>query len=344
MVWKKLNNWVEILDKPVLGTEKQEDGKKFMALCIDPTSKNPYRGIARQVTERQGNQDVPGYVDKSKLVLVESEDLLKWTVVSDLKINKIDDSINILKKEELNFIGLEDPDILIDNQGTKHLYFTIPFKYKNQDGYDVYVGHAFGKELDSLKSENHVLSKVNKEIVGFKEICALPFNVGGKRLVMAETFVDRGGLRKFSAVSLIEAKDSYKKWNFLKLIHDPEKEKREWCAGHSSPCRIFKPDFLTHKGYLVGLINGREKTKKNHGQKMYGKFRPGLFLFDVNSEEIVWLANEPLLEDPLATTITFASEIVYLNKDEAILYAHPNDSFIRAYRLKASKIKTLLPN
>lgn len=342
MAWKKLNECVDMWEKPVLGTENQKDGKRFMALCVDPTSENPYRGIARQVIKRQGNQDVPGYVDKSKLIIVESNDLLKWTVISDLKINKIDDSINILKKEELNFIGLEDPDILIDDQGIKHLYFTIPFKYKNKDWYDVYVGHAFGKELSTLKSENYVLSKVDDEIVGFKEICPMPFNVDGKQLVMAETFLDRGEIRKFSAVSLIEAKDHYKKWNFLKLIHDPEKEKREWCAGYSSPCRVFKPDFLTHKGYLVGLMNGREKTKEINGQKMYGKFRPGLFLFDVKSKEIVWLANEPLLEDPIATTITFASDIVYLNNKEAILYAHPNDSFVRAYKLKSSKIKALL--
>ena len=53
--------------------------------------------------------------------------------------------------------------------------------------------------------------------------------------------------------------------------------------------------------------------------------------------------DKPLLEDPIATTITFASDLVYLDNEDAILYAQPNDSFVRAYRLNASKIKELLP-
>ena len=343
MEWVKINEYVDYWKEPVLGTEDQKDSKRFMALCVDSSSKGPYMGIARQVTERIGNQDVPGYVDKSKLVLVESENLLNWKVIRDLKINNMDNCVNNLSREELDFVGLEDPDILIDDKGIKHVYFTIPFKHKNKEWYDVYVGHAFGENIENLHARSHVLGKVDNEIVGFKEVCPLPIRVNGKKLVMAETFVDRGEERKFSAVSLIEAKDFSEKWNFIKFIHDPEKESKKWCAGHSSPCRIFSSDFLKSKKYLVGIMNGREKTKLVDGKKLYGKFRPGLFLFDVNTEEIVWISDEPLFEDPVATTITFASDLVYINKKEAILFAHPNDSFVRAYRLKASKIRKLLP-
>ncbi len=342
MSWISLNNYVDMWEQPVLGSIDQKDGKRFMALCVDPSSKNPYRGIARQVTERIGNQDVPGYVDKSKLVLVKSNDLLNWEVDGDLNIEGINDLVNKMDRDELEFIGLEDPDILVDDRGIKHIYFTIPLKYKNKDWYDVYVGHAFGKDLTNLSTQSHVLEKVDNEIVGFKEICPLSFNKKGKDFILAETFVDRGGERKFSATSLIQAKDHYNKWKFIKLLHDPEIENREWCSGHSSPCRIFKKSFLSYKGYYVGILNGREKTKIINGNKLYGKFRPGLFLFDDKKQRIVWLSDEPLFEDPLATTITFSSELIYLNKKEAIIYAHPNDSFIRAYRLNSDKLKKLL--
>ena len=63
MGWKKLNNFVQYLDKPVLGSIDQKDGKRFMALCIDPSTNGPYMGISRQVTSRKGNVDVVGFVD-----------------------------------------------------------------------------------------------------------------------------------------------------------------------------------------------------------------------------------------------------------------------------------------
>lgn len=346
MAWKKLNNYADMWEKPVLGSEKQEDGRRFMALCVDPTSKTPYRGIARQVIDRQGSPDVPGFLDRSKLIIVESDDLLIWRIKCDLNIKGIYEVIKELNSngsDEKEFIGFEDPDILVDETGKKHVYFTIPFRYKGKDWYDVYVGHAEGHSLEGLIATKPVLEEVNSEIVGFKEICPSPITKKGARFVLAETFVDRGGERKYSAVSVSIAKNLSDVWVYKKIVHDPEKEDKKWCAGHSSPCRIFNPSFLSHKNYLVGIMNGREPTKKVDGGKIYGKFRPGLFLFDGKSGDIVWVANEPLFEDPAATTVTFASDLVYLSKDEAILYAHPNDSFVRAYRLKASKIKGLLP-
>lgn len=345
MVWKKLNENVDFWNTPVLGTEKQGDGKRYMALSIDPTSKNPYKGIARQVTERQGSPDIPGFLDRSKLVIVQSSDLLHWEVVGDLVLKNIDNIIKEIKKgggEQKFFIGLEDPDILVDKNGKKHLYFTIPFKYAGKDWYDICIGHAEGDSLENLIATKPILSKVNNEIVGFKEICPSLIRNNGLGFILVETFVDRGDERKFSAIGVSETQDISKKWKFLKLIHDPEKETKEWCAGHSSPCRILDPNFITHKGYFVGIMNGREPTKKVGEKKIYGKFRPGLFLFDNKSEEIVWTADKPLFEDPVATTITFASDISYLDSKQAILYAHPNDSFIRAYRLNSLKIQKAL--
>lgn len=353
MAWKKLNEFADFWEKPVLGTEKQTDGKRYMALCVDPESENPYRGIAREVVAREGSPDVPGFLDRSKLIIVESYDLLNWEIVGDLKIRGIESIINKLMgdaKYKRKFIGLEDPDILVDEKGKRHVYFTIPFKYKIQKGLtyinesDVYVGHAEGNNLESLTATMPVLGRVDNEIVGFKEICPLPIFDNTGRFVLTEVFVHRGNERKYSAIGVSKAKNLSGKWDYIKLVHDPEKESRKWCAGHSSPCRIFNPDILNHKGYLVGIMNGREPTEEIDGKKYYKKFRPGLFLFDSKSSDIIWIDDEPLLEDPIATTITFASELVYLNKKEVILYAHPNDSFVRAYRLNIQKIKERLPD
>jgi|SRR3989344_1799166 len=353
MSWKKLNEYVDMWGKPVLGTENQENGERFMGLTIDPTSKNPYRGIARQIIYREGSPDVPGYLDISKLIVVESYDLLSWKILGDLKINGIQEIINDLISKNEKFIGLEDPDILVDENGKKHVYFTIAFRYNkkiidsNNNLSDVvlneiYLGHAEGKNFDDLIATKPILKRFNSEIVGFKEVCPLFFNSNENKLILTETFVDRNKMG-YSAISIIEAKDFSNKWNYKKLVHDPLKETKHWCMEHSSPCRIFNPKFLSHKKYLVGIMNGRENSRIVMDKKVYGKFRPGLFLFDIKRMEIVWIDDNPLFEDPVATTITFASDMVYLNKNEVILYAHPNDSFVRAYKLKLSKIKELLP-
>jgi len=35
MKWIRINDYVEMWEKPVLGSEKQEDGKRFTALSVD---------------------------------------------------------------------------------------------------------------------------------------------------------------------------------------------------------------------------------------------------------------------------------------------------------------------
>lgn len=323
MTWKKLNEYAEIWEKPVLGSDDQKYGKRYMALCIDPKSENPYRGIARQIIDRRGSPDIPGFLDRSKLIIVESYDLLNWEIVGDLNLKGLKEIIKKLlnnQEDKKEFIGLEDPDIMIDENGN-------------------YVGYAEGDNLESLTATMPVLGKVSNEIAGFKEICPLPILNNGERFVLAETFVDRGIERKYSAISVSKARNLFGKWDYIKLVHDPENESRKWCAGYSSPCRIIEPDILNHKGALLGIMNGREPTEEINGKKYYKKFRPGLFLFDNKSGNIIWIDNEHLLEDPIATTITFASEVAYLSKKEIILYAQPNDSFVRAYKLNLQEIK-----
>jgi hypothetical protein len=342
MRWKKLNSVVSYYEKPVLGTISGKN--PIMALAIDKTNK-PLRGIARVITKRSGNVDIPGFVDQSKLIIVESKDGLNWKKIKDLKIKNIEKVIKKITKSDRYFIGLEDPDIIRDEKNLIHIYFSISFKLKNRVGYKVYLGHAQGTSLDSLKATKPVLNPNEKEIDGFKESCFSPVKSKNNKLVLNEIMVfpglDKG--MGFSAVSLSLVKKPGKPWKCIKIVLNPKKMKYSWIKGHASPCRIFSPDLIVHKDLLVGIINGREPTKIVKGKKIYKKFRPGLFLFNPKTGEIPWISPKPLIEDPKATTITFASEVVPLNKQEIIIYAHPNDSFVRAYKINLGELKKLLP-
>ena len=146
-----------------------------------------------------------------------------------------------------------------------------------------------------------------------------------------------------SAISVSLAKDMSKPWKYLRTAFDPRKTDYSWIAGHASPCAILPKDFVSRKDLLVCIVNGREKTKTVSGQRVYGKFRPGLVLFNPRTGEIPWVSSEPLFEDIDARTITFASDFLRTDDKEGILYAHVNDSFVRAYKLNALELLKLLP-
>ena len=119
----KLNEAVSMYPEPVFGTVKAET--RVMALAVDKESKNPYRGLAREITKsNQNNPNIPGNIDESKLIIVESQDALKWKKKKDLEIRGIDKILKQLAGEDKYFIGLEDPDIYNEKE-LKHVYFTI---------------------------------------------------------------------------------------------------------------------------------------------------------------------------------------------------------------------------
>lgn len=338
MTWKKLNDCVEMWDEVSYSGEKKVD--IVMALSVDKSSENPYFGVVRQITKREGSPDKPGFVDKSRLIIVSSKDLLNWKKVGNLKIKRINKIIKELETKDSFFIGLEDPDIIIDEKGLRHLYFTIALKLKAKPEYYVYLGHAHGKDLNSLEAISPLLSPISKRrIYGFKEIC---FDLSKKEKHLAECGVVKEK-RDISAIASVSSVGYDKNWKFSKIVFDPHKSKYKWCNGHASPCCFFLDEFLKYKNMKVGIMNGREKSKIINGKKIYGKFRPGLFIYDDKKEKIVWVDSKPLLEDPQSTGITFASDFIYLGKREGILYAHINDSFIRAYKLKADLLKNRLP-
>lgn len=332
---KKINEMVSYYIKPVFGTVKAE--KRVMALSVDKLTSNPYLGIIREITKSKGSVDIPGFVDESKLILAKSSNALSWEMVSDFKIKGIEKIIQQISGNDKYFIGLEDPDIWTDEQGLKHVYFTIAFKYKYKFGYKVYLGHAKGKNLNDLIATSPVLSPIKKKnISGFKELCISSQTKIGK-INLTETEVVSGD-EDYSAIASVIAKDMNKPWEFNGIALNPKKIPYSWCNGHVSPCCFLPKDFLSIDNLLVCIINGREPEKSVNNQKVYGKFRPGLILYNPENGKIPWVSPEPLFEDPDARTITFASDFLR-TKDKGILYAHVNDSFIRAYELNPKEMK-----
>ncbi len=343
MVWKKISQGVEMFEKPCLGNVKVVEGERFMALCLQPGTNRLFRGLARQVTNREGSEDVPGFMDLSKLVIVESNDLLKWKVIGDLKIENIDDVVEKFQKDNTRFIGFEDPDIVVDEEGVLHVYFTIAYSYLNGKEYDVFLGHAFGKSLENLRATNPLLGPIEGKFMGFKELAPTPNRVEGHWFHLVEG-IEKGEEFGCSVIACIRASEFGKRWGFEKISLRPNEIEHSWYGGHVSPCRILSEDMIKlRRGLRVLLINGRAKNAVRKGKKMYGKFRPGLALYNPETGEIPWVDSRHLIEDPEATTITFASEVFALDEGHILVYSHVNDSFVRAYRVGIEEIKKRLP-
>lgn len=295
----------------------------------------------RKVTRREGHEDTPGYLDFSKLVLVESENLFDWKILGDVQIKGSDEAINKIDSEK-EFMGLQDPDILVDKKGLRHVYFTTPMKYLHKAEQEVYLGRATGKDLSKLVFKEFVLGPIGAKITGFKELASSPISREGSGIHLAEIeIVDEKGV---SAIAAVESQDYGGKWKYLHLALNPRTVGHKWCSGFVSPCRILPKSFIDsgNSSLYVTIINGRVPIIKNGNKRVYGDFLPGLALYNPQTGEIPWVAPEPLFKDPAATTITFASEFVQ-SGNQGILYAHPNDSFVRAYRLNARNLKKLIP-
>ena len=72
-------------------------------------------------------------------------------------------------------------------------------------------------------------------------------------------------------------------------------------------------------------------------------FSVGLFIYDYEQGKIDWASPKLFIQDTEARTITFASQFVETKPSEGILYAHVDDSFVRAYTLYAEGIRAFLP-
>lgn len=315
--------------------------KHIMAIALDPSS-NYSKGIARCIVSREGDVTKRGYVDRSQIHLIHGRFPEHFEIGDELKIEGSEKILPFLGNEKTEFIGLEDPDIFIDSS-TTHIYFTLPYINRAEHSSLIHMGHAEGKDLDSLKMTEPVL-KETPETESAKELSVAPINSKGVRLNLFES----GKKEKdfdYSVVRVATAKDMSGPWKFGPIVFHPKEHGIPWIGGHASPGPLFPKTFIDiGENKLVGIMNGREANKRIGDEIKYGMFSVGLFIYNYEHGKIDWVSSEPLIQDTEAKTITFASQFIETKPGEGILYAHVDDSFVRAYTLNAEGIRKLLPN
>ena len=318
--------------------------KHVMAVTLDPSSKNP-KGIIRCITSRSGEVGVKGNLDRSELHLFAGESLERFVIGERLQIRNEDEVIGSLTEKGWDFIGLEDPDIFIDDKdGLMHVYFTIPIKPpKSTEKIKIHLGHAVGKRLDSLEMTKPVLLDEGMADESAKEVSIAPVNSKGIRLNLIESR-DRRPDETYSVVKVATTEDMGKPWKFGDTVFHPAEHKIPWIGGHASPGPLLPKSFIdVGENKLLGVMNGREANQRVGGNIKYGMFSVGLFIYDYEQGKIDWVSPQPLIQDSKAVTITFASQFVETKPGEGILYAHVDDSFVRAYTLYADGIKSIVP-
>ncbi|MEQ1499755.1 MAG: hypothetical protein ABL917_00060 [Parcubacteria group bacterium] len=321
--------------------------KYVMAITLDPRT-NYKEGIVRCVMDRDGDIQFKGYTSKSKLYKIKGDSLFKFNIVEPLIIKGEEEVVKNLSDEMDNFIGLEDPDIWIDKEtNLMHVYFTIPIKpLDEKEKMKIHLGHAVGKDLGSLEMTEPVLVDINTSRA--KEVSIAPVNKRGFRYNLVES-KDRSLSTSHAVIVTALVHDMGKPWEYGDTAFHPAEHNIDWIAGHASPGPLFPKSFIDiGEGKLVGIINGCQADQMIGDKTKYGDFSIGLFIYDYENGKIDWVSPEPFIQDSEAgkdggRAITFASQFIETGTGQGILYAHVDDSFVRAYTLKAEDIKSLLP-
>ncbi len=319
-----------------------------MAITLDPRTGNK-EGIARCIISRSGEYGSSGQIDRSALLKIEGKTLEKFEITKELKIKHSEVIIEKLKGDGGDFIGLEDPDIWIDNQNDlMHVYFTMPVKTagKDEEGeniWNVNLGHAVGKDLDSLEMTKPTL--LGNRDRNAKEVSIAPLNSKGFRYNLIESSNKKGGWT-YSVVQVAIARDMGKSWEFGEIAFHPADHKIPWIGGHASPGPLLPRSFIDlGKNKMLGIMNGCEENERVNGKIKYGTFSIGLFIYDYEYGKIDWVSQKSIIHDTEISdkrAITFASHFVETGIGEGILYAHVNDSFVRAYTLNGKDISNFL--
>jgi hypothetical protein len=315
---------------------KDKRFKHVMAVTLNPQT-GFKDGLVRCVVSREGDVGVSGYIDRSELHKVSGDSLESFSIGERLVIKNEESVINSLNDTHHIFVGLEDPDIYVDDNNLIHVYFTIPVVGKGRYHNLISLGHAEGKNLDCLEMTDPVIT--TGKMGGAKEVSIAPINRQGFRYNLVES-EKREKDFSYSVVSVAECQDMGKPWKLGKIVYHPKEHKIPWIGGHASPGPLFSDSFIdVGKGKRLGVINGREANKKVGGKIVYGVFSVGLFVYDYENGKIDWISEKPFIIDSEAKIITFASQFVGTGKGLGILYAHVDDSFVRAYSLNAEAIK-----
>lgn len=326
--------------------EADDKFKHVMAISLDPRT-NFKEGIVRCIISREGDIQTKGYVDRSELHKITGDSFENFKIGERLNIKNEEKIIKKLTPEGFEFIGLEDPDIWIDKDtDLMHVYFTIPIKPNDKNiekskKIKIHLGHAVGKDLDSLEMMEPVLLDIHDSSA--KELSIAPISSHGFRFNLIESR-DRSFEITYSIIQVVIAPDMGKSWKYGDVVFHPKEHNISWIGGHASPGPLFPKSFIDiGEGKLVGLINGREANQKREdGSTKYGMFRVGLFIYDYEKGKIDWVSSEPFIQDSEAVTITFASQFIETGEGEGILYAHVDDSFVRAYTLKSKLIRSYI--
>lgn len=326
----------------VISTDKKH--KLVMAVALN-SQKKYKEGIIRCIVNRKGNL-MDGSIDRSEIHLLKGKSLYKFDIGEKIKIKNEKEVIDKINNNHLDFLGLEDPDLWFDKKNKLlHLYFTIPLLSKDKNKKSkIHLGHAVGKNLNSLIMKNPVL--LADSTGGAKELSIAPINKKGVRLNLVESS-DKIKEEHYSTVRVAIAKDMNGPWKFGKTAFHPAEHPIRWIGGHASPGPFFSRNFINvGEGKLLGIMNGCEANKMRQGKKIFGTFSVGLFIYDYEKGIIDWISKKPFLDDSKnkKRKITFASQFVETGKGKGVLYAHVDDSFVRAYTLEAKKLRELLPS
>ncbi len=321
-----------------------EAGTRFehvMAIALDPRT-NYTEGIVRCILSREGDITATGSIDRSALHKVRANSSGGFVIGDKIHFKNQDKILSEITRDGSDFLGPEDPDIWIDEKNNlMHVYFTVPFKRPEGEQYVIILGHAVGADLDSLEMTEMTL--VDRGDGGAKEVSIAPVNSEGVRLNLIESSA-KGKEWVYSTVRVAVAEDMGKPWKFGETIFNPEYTKFAWIGGHASPGPLLPKTFIDiGENKMLGILNGCEANQKLGHKTKYGTFSVGLFVYDYEHGNIDWVSPEPLITDTDAKRITFASQFVETGGGKGILYAHVDDSFIRAYELNAEGLGELLP-
>jgi len=330
-----------------------ETNDKFshvMAITLNPRSS--YKdGVSRCITSRSGDISLKGNIDRSELHLIKGDSLEYFKIGEKLNIKNEEQIIKKLLNDNGDLLGLEDPDIWIDEKSNlMHLYFTIPVihtdeNHKKIGKTKIHLGHAEGKNLDNLTMTEPVLFGSYDNSA--KEVSIAPLNSKGFRYNLIESR-DRRTNTTYSVIKVAIADNMSGPWEYGETVFHPSEHNLPWIAGHASPGPLFSKNFIDiGKNKLVGFINGCGANQKIGNNIKYGDFSVGLYIYDYENGKIDWVSSEPFIQDSDAgkdggRAITFASQFIETVKGEGILYAHVDDSFVRAYSISTEKIKSLL--
>ena len=216
--------------------------KHTMAITLDP--RTGYReGILRCITSRTGDPAASGNVDRSELRKVKGNSLEHFVIGERLKIKNEDEMVGRLTGKDGDFIGLEDPDIWIDKEkNLMHLYFTIPVlgvlgKGRRRD-VAVHLGHAVGRDMDSLEMTEPALRGVAGTGKSAKEVSIAPINKKGFRYNLIESYAPRPeGDYGYSTVRVTIAKDMGGPWEYGETVFHPAEHDIPWIGEHGRRVR-----------------------------------------------------------------------------------------------------------